>query len=47
MKTKLIALFLGLASLATYAQKNELKAAEKALKKQQYTEAVLKSFLPI
>ena len=40
MKTKLIALFLGLASLTTFAQKNELKAAEKALKKQDYAAAI-------
>ena len=39
MKTKLIALFLGLATLTMYAQKNELKAAEKAVKKQDYTTA--------
>lgn len=40
MKTKLIALFLGLASLTTFAQKNEIKAAEKALKKQDYATAI-------
>ena len=40
MRTKLIALFLGLASMATFAQKNELKAAEKAIKKQDYATAV-------
>lgn len=40
MKTKLIALFLGLASMTTFAQKNELKAAEKALKKQDYASAI-------
>jgi len=40
MKTKIIALFLGLATLATFAQKNELKAAEKAIKKQEYATAV-------
>lgn len=40
MKTKIIALFLGLATLATFAQKNELKAAEKAIKKQDYATAV-------
>lgn len=40
MRTKVIALFLGLASLATFAQKNELKAAEKAIKKQDYAAAV-------
>ena len=41
MKTKLIALLLGLSSIATYAQKDELKAAEKAIKKQDYTAAIL------
>lgn len=40
MKTKLTALFLGLATLTTFAQKNELKAAEKAIKKQDYAAAV-------
>lgn len=40
MKTKLIALLLGLSSLATFAQKDELKAAEKAIKKQDYTAAI-------
>ena len=40
MKTKLIALLLGLSSIATYAQKDELKAAEKAIKKQDYTAAI-------
>ncbi|MEQ6123276.1 tetratricopeptide repeat protein [Pseudotenacibaculum sp. MALMAid0570] len=40
MKTKVLALCLGLASLATFAQKNEIKAAEKALKKQDITTAM-------
>ena len=40
MKTKVIALFLGLASITMYAQKNEVKAAEKAIKKQDYAAAI-------
>lgn len=40
MKTKLIALFLGLATLTAVAQKNELKAAEKAIKKQDFATAL-------
>jgi tetratricopeptide (TPR) repeat protein len=40
MKTKVIALFLGLASLTMFAQKDEIKAAEKAVKKQDYGAAV-------
>ena len=40
MKTKVIALFLGLASVTMFAQKNEIKAAEKAVKKQDYGAAV-------
>lgn len=40
MKTKVIALFLGLASITMFAQKNEIKAAEKAVKKQDYGAAV-------
>ena len=40
MKTRLIVLLLGLSSIVTYAQKDELKAAEKAIKKQDYTAAV-------
>ncbi len=40
MKTKLIALFLGLATLTAVAQKDELKAADKAIKKQDYAAAV-------
>lgn len=40
MKTKLIALFLGLATLTAVAQKNEVKAAEKAIKKQDYNTAI-------
>ena len=39
MKTKLIASF-RLSSIATFAQKDELKAAEKAIKKQDYTAAI-------
>ncbi len=40
MKTKIIALFLGLISLIAFAQKVEMKAAEKAIKKQEYGTAV-------
>lgn len=40
MRTKIFALCLGLASMATFAQKNEIKAAEKAIKKQDYAAAV-------
>ena len=40
MKTKLIAFFIGLATLSSFAQKNELKTAEKAIKKQDFTTAV-------
>lgn len=40
MKTKLTALLLGLATLTTFAQKNEVKAAEKAIKKQDYATAI-------
>jgi len=40
MRTKVIALFLGLASVTMFAQKNEIKAAEKAVKKEDYGAAV-------
>lgn len=40
MKTKLIALCVGLLSMTAFAQKNELKAAERAIKKQDYAVAV-------
>ena len=40
MKTKLVALFLGLMSMSMLAQKNEVKAAEKAIKKQDFNSAV-------
>lgn len=40
MKNQIIALSLGFMSIATFAQKKELKIAEKALKKQQYNEAL-------
>jgi tetratricopeptide (TPR) repeat protein len=40
MRTKVIALFLGLTSLTMFAQKDEIKAAEKAVKKQDYNEAI-------
>ena len=39
MKKQLLALSLGLMSIATFAQKNELKAAEKAIKKGLFKEA--------
>lgn len=39
MKTKLIALFVGLMTISMYAQKNEVKAAEKALKKNNFSAA--------
>ncbi len=39
MKTRLVALFL-LTSLVTFAQKSELKTAEKAIKKQDYASAI-------
>tara|TARA_R110002073_G_scaffold312586_2_gene484104 strand:+ start:7983 stop:9227 length:1245 start_codon:yes stop_codon:yes gene_type:complete len=40
MKTRILTLVLGLVSLISYSQKNELKAAEKALKKQDFTTAI-------
>ncbi len=40
MKKQILALTLGLVSLASYAQKDELKAAEKALKKDDFTGAI-------
>lgn len=40
MRTKIFALCLGLASMATFAQKNEIKAAEKAIKKKDYAAAI-------
>lgn len=40
MRTKLIAFFIGLATMSSFAQKNELKTAEKAIKKQDYTAAI-------
>jgi tetratricopeptide (TPR) repeat protein len=40
MKKQIIALSLGLITIGTFAQKNELKAAEKAIKKQDYTTAI-------
>ncbi|TXD53606.1 MULTISPECIES: tetratricopeptide repeat protein [unclassified Polaribacter] len=39
MKNKIVALSLGLMSIATFAQKNELKTAEKAIKKGLFKEA--------
>lgn len=39
MKTRVLGIFLMLVSVTMYAQKDELKAAEKALKKQNFTEA--------
>lgn len=40
MKNQIIALSLGFMSIATFAQKKELKTAEKALKNQKYSEAL-------
>jgi tetratricopeptide (TPR) repeat protein len=40
MKKQILALSLGVASMATFAQKAELKAAEKAIKKQQFAQAI-------
>lgn len=40
MKTRILTLALGLASLISYSQKNELKAAEKALKNQDFATAM-------
>ncbi|MFY0631582.1 MAG: tetratricopeptide repeat protein [Flavobacteriaceae bacterium] len=39
MKTKLIAFFIGLVTMSSFAQKNELKTAEKAIKKKDYAAA--------
>lgn len=39
MKNQILALTVGLLSIASFAQKNELKAAEKAIKKGQFKEA--------
>ncbi|WP_435263556.1 tetratricopeptide repeat protein [Tenacibaculum sp. nBUS_03] len=41
MKKQIIALSLGLVSLGTFAQKSELKAAEKAIKKQEFNSAIV------
>lgn len=40
MKTRILGIFLALVSVSMFAQKNELKAAEKALKKQDYSAAL-------
>ena len=40
MKTKVLAIVLGLVTISTFAQKNELKAAEKALKILDYPTAI-------
>ena len=40
MKTKVLAIVLGLVTTLTFAQKNELKSAEKALKSQDYATAI-------
>lgn len=40
MKKQVIAISLGLMTIGSFAQKNELKAAEKAFKKQNYTAAI-------
>ena len=40
MKTKVLALVFGLVTITTFAQKNELKTAEKAIKKQDYATAI-------
>ena len=39
MKNQILALTVGLLSIASFAQKKELKAAEKAIKKGQFKEA--------
>ena len=39
MKKQLLALTIGFLSIATFAQKNELKAVEKAIKKGAFKEA--------
>ena len=40
MKKQILALSFGVVSLGAFAQKAELKAAEKAIKKQNYSEAM-------
>jgi tetratricopeptide (TPR) repeat protein len=40
MKTKVLALALGLLTISSFAQKNELKTAERAIKKQDYNTAM-------
>ncbi len=40
MKTRILGIFLAFMSITMYAQKNELKAAEKTLKKQDYNTAI-------
>ena len=40
MKTKVLAIVLGIVTTLTFAQKNELKSAEKALKSQDYAIAI-------
>jgi TolA-binding protein len=40
MKKHVIALSLGLLTIGTFAQKNELKTAEKAIKSQDYSAAI-------
>ena len=40
MKKQILTLSLGLLSLGLMAQKSELKAAEKAIKKQDFTNAI-------
>jgi hypothetical protein len=40
MKTNVLAFVLGLITISTFAQKNELKIAEKAIKSSDYTNAV-------
>ena len=40
MKKQIIALSFALMSIGVFAQKNELKAAEKAIKKEQYADAL-------
>ena len=40
MKTNILAFVLGLITISTFAQKNELKIAEKAIKSSDYTNAV-------
>ena len=49
MRKQVIALFLGLITVVSFAQKNELKMAEKAIKKLNFTAAAnaLKSVEPL